>query len=480
MSTFTKSPMGATVKSGTAVNPFSGISVADPVQTVETVSVTLTGGTRAGSLSDPLGGGSYDPATGIFTETATVTGATTPATQVLQRLVFTAPAAAYYETAIVKVNDAVDNFTLNIRTSPTISGTVAGQAVAPGATANPFANVNLSGINDGQGYGYTITVTDGGQATDADGVLAGSAVDKSLSNEGRSSFYKSGVGTYGFAGRGLGTLVDDLRALTFTPTAVAAGQARTTSFALSVTDLSGPAPKADGSLNSLSAADSTTSIVTNGPAPPPTTPPTTTPPTTIPPTPPGTANFLVTDVSTGAQTSDAGTAYSGPVSGIVTQIVRVTPDNLNVLALTPNVFIHSGSGTDALDVSRLNGNNILDGSTGSNFMTGGTGLDTFFLDDRGLAADVFSTIVNFHSGDNATVFGVSQTNFTQTVLDSQGADGFKGLDFQFTAPNKPNASLVLAGFSKSDIASGKLQISFGTTADLPGVPGSEYMNIRAN
>ena len=57
MSTFTNSPMGATVKSGTAVNPFSGISVADPVQTVETVSVSLTGGALAGSLSDPLGGG---------------------------------------------------------------------------------------------------------------------------------------------------------------------------------------------------------------------------------------------------------------------------------------------------------------------------------------------------------------------------------------------------------------------------------------
>ena len=68
----------------------------------------------------------------------------------------------------------------------------------------------------------------------------------------------------------------------------------------------------------------------------------------------------------------------------------------------------------------------------------------------------------------------------QTVLDNQGAAGSKGLDFQFTAPSKPNASLVLAGFSKSDIASGKLQVSFGTTADLPGGPGSYYMNTRAS
>lgn len=120
------------------------------------------------------------------------------------------------------------------------------------------------------------------------------------------------------------------------------------------------------------------------------------------------------------------------------------------------------------------------GSTGSNFLTGGAGFDTFFLDDRSLTADVFSTIVNFHAGDNATVFGINPTNFTQTVLDNQGATDFKGLDFQFAASNTPNSSLVLAGFTKNDIVSGKLQITFGMIADLPGIPSSQYLNIHSN
>ena len=53
------------------------------------------------------------------------------------------------------------------------------------------------------------------------------------------------------------------------------------------------------------------------------------------------------------------------------------------------------------------GNNILDGGTGSNFLTGGSGNDTFYLDDRAPDSPIWSTIVNFHSGDEATVWGVT-------------------------------------------------------------------------
>ncbi len=193
-------------------------------------------------------------------------------------------------------------------------------------------------------------------------------------------------------------------------------------------------------------------------------------------------NFVVGDQTTGQQTSLAGGEYVGPVAGIGQQLVLITPDNLNISATVPNVFIHSGSGTDAIDVSRVNGNNVLDGSTGSNFLVGGTGRDTFFLDDRNAGSDTYSTVVNFHSGDNATILGVDPVNFHVVTQDNLGAVGAKGLTYTFTASGKPNASIVIAGFSTADLASGRLTASYGTNADLPGQPGSGgmYLNIHGN
>jgi serralysin len=153
----------------------------------------------------------------------------------------------------------------------------------------------------------------------------------------------------------------------------------------------------------------------------------------------------------------------------------VTADNLNVTANIPNVFIKTGSGTDAINVSTVGGSNVLDGSTGSNFLTGGSGADTFYLDDRNPTADVFSTVVGFHSSDNASVFGVNATDFTLNELNGQGAAGYTGLDFAFTAPGHANANIVLAGFSAADISNGALTVTYGTTSD-----GTQYMNVHAN
>ena len=54
--------------------------------------------------------------------------------------------------------------------------------------------------------------------------------------------------------------------------------------------------------------------------------------------------------------------YSGPVAGLQWQYIYTASDNLNVTANAPNVFIHTGSGEDAINVSQANGNNVLDGS----------------------------------------------------------------------------------------------------------------------
>ncbi len=122
----------------------------------------------------------------------------------------------------------------------------------------------------------------------------------------------------------------------------------------------------------------------------------------------------------------------------------------------------------------VNGNNVLDGSTGSNFLVGSTGNDTFFVDDRGAPAAIWSTVVNCHAGDSATVWGVSPSDFGLTWMDGQGAAGSTGLTLTATAPGKPTAMLTLAGLASADLTNGKLAINFGTDA----ASGSNYMLIH--
>lgn len=196
------------------------------------------------------------------------------------------------------------------------------------------------------------------------------------------------------------------------------------------------------------------------------------PPGVVPLGPPG--HFLVSDQTNGGAWQSQGQAYTGPVAGPASDIIIATADNINVKAAVQNVFIHTGSGDDALDVSAANGNNVLDGSTGSNFLVGGTGKDTFFVDDRGTPAAIWSTVVNFHAGDNATVWGVSPKDFGLAWMNGLGAAGSTGLTLAATAPGKPTAMLTLAGLTSADLTNGRLAISFGTDA----ASGSNYMLIH--
>jgi len=194
----------------------------------------------------------------------------------------------------------------------------------------------------------------------------------------------------------------------------------------------------------------------------------------------GGTGFTVVDTTSGTTINTAGAPYTGPVAGISNQFVTVTTDSLAITATAPNTFIHTGSGNDAIDVSKVNGTNVLDGGGGSNFLVGGTGHDTFFGDARNATSDVFSTVVNFHSGDDATIFGVSPSTFTASKVDNAGAAGFTGIAFGFAAPGKATVNVVLAGFSSADLTNGRLSTSFGTTADQPGAPGAQFFLIHAN
>ena len=194
---------------------------------------------------------------------------------------------------------------------------------------------------------------------------------------------------------------------------------------------------------------------------------------TMPPPDPAT-DLGAFDATTNMAVVAVGDAYPGPVAGLEHQYINITSDSLNITASSPNWFIHSGSGADAMAVS--SGSNVLDGGTGSNFLTGGSGTDTFFVDDRGATADVWSTVAGFHAGDAATIWGVTPQDFSFSWMNGQGAAGFTGLTLHATAAGRPTASLSLAGFSQTDMSSGRLSVSFGTDS----ASGSAFMSVHAN
>jgi Ca2+-binding RTX toxin-like protein len=191
----------------------------------------------------------------------------------------------------------------------------------------------------------------------------------------------------------------------------------------------------------------------------------------------GDRQVAYTNMTTGQSSTPFMTPYDGPVIGLQEQFIAITPENLNISAPTPNVFLHSGSGIDGLTV--YTGDNVLDGGSGSNFLTGGIGNDTFYMDDRNPDSPVFSTIVDFHQGDAATVWGVNPNDFKMITINDQGAGGAKGLDMLFSKAGQPDVSFVLAGYSSPDLTNGKLSLSFGHTADWNGYPGSDYLTVTA-
>ncbi len=181
----------------------------------------------------------------------------------------------------------------------------------------------------------------------------------------------------------------------------------------------------------------------------------------------------IADGKTGQVIADTlSRAYNGPVKGLLREFIDITKQNLNIVANAPGLFIHTGDGDDAVRLH--SGTNVVDGGAGSNFLTAGIGIDTFFVDARKAASDVWSTISKFHSGDAATVWGISPASAVQWV-DGAGAAGFTGLTLHAGRAGGPTASVTLAGFSRADMASGKIAASFGRDA----ASGSDYLYVHA-
>ena len=422
-----------TVVAGSSVTPYGSAGISDPGINVAYI-VTL----------EAPAGGHFVDASGNTVSSASGTDAAV--TAALHGWRFVADPLAngkmvkgFIDTTAVETNGkddagrpvyqlSVSNYA--IVTPPAITGTKAN--AAPGA---PFAGVAVADDVDQNGnssstVAATITESVNGQTTDAAGKLTGAA--------------ETAPGVYQLAATDAASLSKQLNAITFSGVPGAADQQ--VQFSLKITDDHG-----------LSSVDNTTSVAVPGT------------PITPQPLQPA-ANFTVQDVTTGQASNAAGNPYGGPVAGLQTEFVNISPHNLNVVALSPNTFIHTGAGNDAVQVA--GGRNVVDGGTGSNFLSAGGGTDTFFVDDRNAPSDIWSTVTGARSGDDVTVFGVTPKDFALNWADNQGAAGYTGLTLHAVAAGKPTASFTLAGFSTADLSNGHVAVSYGANGSEP------YMNVR--
>ena len=182
----------------------------------------------------------------------------------------------------------------------------------------------------------------------------------------------------------------------------------------------------------------------------------------------GAPDFAMTDTTTGVANHPDGAAYSGPVGYLQQQLILTGADGVAVAANAPNVFIHTGSGNDAISVS--SGQNVLDGGQGSNFLTGGTGNDTFYVDGRGGQVS-WGTLVNFHPGDTATLWGFTAGTSAMTWADGDGTAGYtrQTIHADLTGGGGVTTSITFAGLTAADSA------RFAVTTGSVG--GNPYMAI---
>ncbi len=143
--------------------------------------------------------------------------------------------------------------------------------------------------------------------------------------------------------------------------------------------------------------------------------------------------------------------YDGPVSYLTYQLISDGSQSI-LFGSTENDFLKLGDGDDAVNGS--DGHDVLDGGSGSNFLTGGNGNDTFFLQGRGNDT-TWSTVTDFTSGDNVTVWGwedgVSQ--LIEAVEDA-GAEDFKGATYHYDIDGNGliDTSITFTGMTISDVS----------------------------
>ena len=185
-----------------------------------------------------------------------------------------------------------------------------------------------------------------------------------------------------------------------------------------------------------------------------------------------------TDIVTGVVGSDAASNYADPNVPYLQKSYFWGYDTpVAIRADVGNVFLKGGAGGDALQVT--GGSNVIDGGGGSNYLIGATGTDggsdVFFVDGRG-NTETWSTILNFHKGDLAVIFGFKQATSTQNWIDSDGAPGATGYTLHSELAGVgtgTTGSMTFTGIDRAT-ANASFEITYGSQA----AQGNDYILIR--
>lgn len=192
----------------------------------------------------------------------------------------------------------------------------------------------------------------------------------------------------------------------------------------------------------------------------------------VPPVSDGIVNKMLSfhDNTTNANGAFAADYLSNPVVNYLEwQYIYSGSNSIAISTLTPNVFIHGGSGVDAIQVAT--GKNVLDGGLGSNWLIGGDGQDTFFVDARG-GGVTWSTIGGFIANDAATIWGFNPGVSRYWWEDNQGVDGWKGatLRIDINGIGKTDASITFSGLNLDQAS--RLSLTTGVQQ------GGSYLNLQ--
>ena len=218
----------------TSIAPFAWVVIGDlNVGQTETLTVRLSA--AANGRFTNVGGGSYDAGSGTYTDHGSAAAITADLEALLfvptqnqvafGRSVATSLTIGVTDSAGAGASDATSSVIATAVTLPTISNTVAGQAVSDQTTIMPFAGVTIADVNAGQTETVTVTLS--------------AAANGSLTNVG-GGFYNFLTGVYSDSGSAA-AVSHDLDNLVFVPTQsqVPVGQSLTTGFSISDTDTAG-------------------------------------------------------------------------------------------------------------------------------------------------------------------------------------------------------------------------------------------------
>ncbi len=121
-----------------------------------------------------------------------------------------------------------------------------------------------------------------------------------------------------------------------------------------------------------------------------------------------------------------GTAYVGPVAGLQRQLFGSGANEV-FGGTSGNDFLNLFGGDDAANGG--DGDDVIDGGLGSNFLSGGAGRDVFFSDGRD-GGVTWTTITDWQSGEQLSVWGWRPGTSRLAWVDSDGVGDYRGVTMQ--------------------------------------------------